>query len=412
MNRRSFLAATGAAAGATLLAGPRALARRRDRLRIGVVGVGNRGAGNLAAVEHEEIAALCDVDRRPLDQAAARHPDARTFRDWRDLVAMDGLDAVVVSTPDHAHFPIAKAALEAGKDVYVEKPLTHTVSQARELRTLANARRAVTQMGTQIHAGANYRRVVEAIRAGAVGPVREVHVFCSKSWSGGERPTETPPVPEWLDWDLWLCGAPPRPYHSAYHPAGWRRFWAFGGGTLGDMGCHYLDLAWWALDLTAPTTVDAKGPPLHDETTPGWSIVDWEHPAHGDRPACRVSWYDGAVRPALLAPFGLAAWTDGVLFVGDDGWLVSDYDRHAIGPEARARAFTPPPPSLPDSIGHHREWTEAIRGRGAPTCPFSSAGPLTEAVLLGNVAFRVGKRLAWDDAAGRVTSCEEANALL
>lgn len=412
MNRRSFLATTGAAAGASFLFGPRALARRRDALRVGVVGVGNRGAGNLAGVAHEDVAALCDVDRRYLEAAAAQHPGARTFRDWRELVSQDDLDAVVVSTPDHAHFPIAKAALEAGKDVYVEKPLTHSVREARQLRELAAEKRAVTQMGTQIHAHGNYRRVVEAIRAGVVGPVREVHVFCSKSWSGGERPTETPPVPEWLDWELWLGAKSPRPYHPAYHPAGWRRFWAFGGGTLGDMGCHYLDLAWWALDLDPPSSIHAKGPTIHPETTPPWMIVDWDHPAKGDRPACRVAWYDGAVRPALLAPLGLSDWWNGVLFVGDDGWLVSDYDRHVLGPKERFASYTPPPATIPESIGHHREWTEAIRTRGATTCPFSYSGPLTEAVLLGNLAYRVGERIDWDAAAGRVTNCDEANELL
>jgi len=412
MNRRDFLTTSTAAAGAALMFGPRALAARREKLRVGVVGVGNRGSGNLGGVAHENVVALCDVDTRYLEAAAKRHPDAMTCRDWRDLVSLDGLDAVVVSTPDHAHFPVAKAALEAGKDVYVEKPLTHRVSQARELTELARAKRAVTQMGTQIHSNTNYRRVVEAIRAGVIGPVREAHVFCSKTWSGGERPTDTPDVPATLDWDLWLCGAEPRPYHSAYHPAGWRRFWEFGGGTLGDMGCHYLDLAWWALDLDPPTSIETKGPEIHAETTPPWSIVDWEHPAKDGRPPCRVSWYDGAVRPAPLAPLGLSGWWNGVLFIGDDGHLVSDYDRHEIGPKEAFAGYEAPAKSIPDSIGHHREWLEAIRTRGSTTCEFDYSGPLTEAVLLGNVAFRVGKKIEWDAANVRVTNCDEANDLI
>ena len=248
ISRRSFLKSSAlAAASAAVPGAARDITRKifasDQKLRLGVIGVGNRGRDNLNAVAGEHIAALCDVDTAMLAPARERFPDARVFRDFREMIAtMDDLDAVVVSTPDHTHAPAAAAALRRGLHVYCEKPLTHTVREARTLTELARKHDCVTQMGTQIHAGSNYRRVVERIRSGAIGQVYEVHVFCDKSWSGGERPTDRPPVPETLDFDLWLGPAPERSYHPAYHPAGWRRWWDFGGGTLADMACHYVDL--------------------------------------------------------------------------------------------------------------------------------------------------------------------------
>lgn len=412
-DRRRFLKTCGAAAGLLLPAcATIRSATGGDRLRLGIIGVGNRGAANMGAVKGERIVALCDVDSRFLDGAAKQFPDARTFRDFNQLLLLDELDAVVISTPDHSHFPAAKAALERGLDVYCEKPLTHTVRQARTLARLARQRGAITQMGIQIHAQPNYRRVVELVRSGAIGTVREVHVFCSKNWSGGTRPKGEPPVPEYLDWDLWLAGATPRPYHPAYHPAGWRGYWDFGGGTLGDMACHYMDLAHWALELGPPASVDSKGPVSDPYATPGWMIVDYEYPAIDIDPAVRLTWYDGGARPALLDPLGLKEWKNGVLFVGDQGHLVSDYTRHVLGPEERFKGFEGPKPFLPEVKDHHQEWLDACRSRRRSSCDFSYAGPLTEAVLLGNVSYRTGRRLELDPTGLSVPGDPQATALL
>jgi predicted dehydrogenase len=367
-----------------------------ETLKIGVIGVGGRGGGNLNAVAGEEIAALCDVDEGRLAGAGERFPGATRFVDFRELIELPGLDAVVISTPDHTHAPAAAAALRRRLAVYCEKPLTHSVHEARTLRRLAREAGVATQMGIQIHANDNYRRVVELVRSGVIGPIRTVRVMCSKTWSGGERPTETPPVPEGLHYDLWLGPAPERPYHPLYLPANWRRWWDFGNGTLGDMACHHMDLAHWALDLGVPSHVSATGPQPHAETTPAQMDVYWRHPATESRPAVEVSWHDGGARPPELAELGLEGWGDGCLFLGDDGWIVANYDRHELGPTERFVDHVPPAPSIATSIGHHAEWIQAAK-RGTPTtCPFDYSAALTETVLLGNVAFRSGASFDWD----------------
>ena len=414
LSRREFL--LGASSVPALAALPRAPFVRPhgfvEKLSLGIIGVANRAAANLGAVAGENIAALCDVDANYLAGAAMRFPDAAKFADFRELIAMDDLDAVVISTPDHTHAPAAAQALRAGLHVYCEKPLTHSVHEVQVLRKLAREHGAVTQMGTQIHAGGNYRRVVERIRSGALGKITEVHVFCDKSWSGGERPTETPEVPASLSYDLWLGPAPERPYSPAYLPANWRRWWDFGGGTLADMGCHYLDLAHWALDLSTPIEAWAEGPPPHPETTPKPFIARWKHAAKGERGAVEVSWYDGGVFPPELAERGLEAWRNGVLFLGENGWLVSDYGRHELGPTEDFVEALPPEPWIPDSIGHHAEWIEACKNGGPTTCDFEYSGALTETVLLGNVAYRAGERLEWDSAAGKATNTSAAERFL
>ncbi len=413
LSRRRFLAGSAAAAAGLALPSRRAFARRpADRLGIGVIGVAGRGGANLDAVSRENVLALCDVDENNLAGAAARFPKAGTFVDYREMLELEGLDAVVVSAPDHSHAPPAIRAMKKGLHVYCEKPLAHTVAEARRMAELASEKGLVTQMGTQIHAGDNYRRVVELIRAGAIGPVSEVHVWCGKTWSGGERPTDRPPVPKGLHWDLWLGPAPERPYHSAYHPAGWRRWWDFGGGTLGDMACHYMDLPWWALELSAPTSVEATGPPVHPETTPPDLTVRYEHPAAGDRPALSLTWYDGRARPEVLEELDLQSWGSGVLFIGERGHLVADYGRCVLGPESDFEGFQRPDPIIPPSIGHHAEWIEACKNGGSTTCDFQYSGALSEAVLLGNVAYRVGERIEWEGAKLRVTNSEKAQALV
>ena len=424
-SRRSFLGAAAAmAVGAGLPASPVRPAfaagrprSPRDPRRLMVIGVGGRGAANLDGVAAERIEVLCDVDRGTLANAAKRFPGARLVADYRDVLrdakACAGLDGVVISTPDHTHYLPAMLALEHHLDVYCEKPLTQTIAQARRLLRTATANRCVTQMGTQIHAHENFRRVVEAIRAGAIGAVREVVVFVNATdWSATELP-QPGDVPDGLAWDLWLGPAAPRAFSPGYHPAGWRRYWAFGGGTTADMACHHMDLAFWALELDAPTTLRADGPPPHGECAPDAMRCEFAFPAKGARPAVTLRWHAAKDRPLQLGVRGLDKWRNGVLFVGDDGWLVSDYDNHEIGPAARAAAWQRPAPSIPPSPGHHREWLDACANRTQPSCTFAYAVPLTETALLANVAYRAarGRTLRWDAPAMR-TDDDGANALL
>lgn len=386
--------------------------------RLMIVGTGGRGGENLNAVASEHIAVLCDVDGERLAAAQKKFPGARAVRDYRevlgDAAACRELDGVVVSTPDHTHYLPAMLALQQRLDVYCEKPLTHTVAQARRLLRAAEANGCVTQMGIQIHANPNYHRVVEAIRAGVVGPVREVIVFVNGTdWSATALP-RAGRCPPHLDWDLWLGPAAARDYADGYHPMQWRRYWAFGGGTTADMACHFVDLAFWALELDAPTSLRADGPKPDADCAPSGMRCEYAFAARGDRPAVTLRWHAGGDRPTeSLTSRGLENWRNGVLFVGDDGWLISNYDKHEIGPKARAASWQAPAPTLPPSPGHHREWLLACAARAQPSTSFAYAAPLTEAVLLANVALRAarGRRLAWDAAAMR-TDDDAANALL
>lgn len=374
----------------------RASRMANDKLNVAIIGTANRAADNIAGVEHENITMLCDVDATYLGQAAERFPAAKTFADYRKLLeAADQFDAVVVSTPDHHHFHASYWAMEQGKHCYCEKPLTHTVWEARTLNQLAKEKNLVTQMGTQIHATRNYRNVVEVIRSGAIGAISHVHVWVGKGWGGGDRPEASDPVPAHLDWDLWLGGAPERPFkNERYHPAQWRRWWDFGGGTLGDMACHLMDLPFWALELAGPTQISAIGPDVHAETCPLGLQVAYQFAASEQHPALGLTWYDGDKIPKELE--GIPCPGMGVMFVGAEGILLADYDQMRLFPEEKFKEYQAPEHSIPDSIGHHREWTEACKNGGTPTCNFGYSGPLTEAVLLGNIAYRSGQTISWD----------------
>lgn len=399
IDRRRFLH-TAAAAGLAvpILAAQEKKLAANERLAVGVIGVAGQGAYNLGGVAGAgcEILALCDVDEKRAGKAREQFPKAQFHADFRKLLDQKGLDAVVVATPDHTHATATVAALKAGLHVYCEKPLTHTVHEARVVAELAAKQKRVTQLGTQIHAGTNYRRVVELIQSGAIGPVKEAHVWCGKSWGGGERPKDTPPVPEGLHFDLWLGPAPQRPYHAAYVPFNWRAWWDFGGGTLADMACHYTDLPFWALKLRHPTKVSAEGPPAHPETAAKALVVTYEFPARDTLPPVKLVWYDGGKRPPHFAEGKLPKWGDGVLFVGEKGMLLADYSNRKLLPEKDFEGFTAPNPTIANSIGHHKEWVEACKSGGATTCNFDYSGALTETVLLGNVAYRLGKPITWD----------------
>ncbi len=410
-SRRDFLKQTTAVGAGFWIAGRAAAqeGRRTDKLRIAVIGVGNQGGWNLNHVANEEIVALCDVDENIAAEPRKRFPKAAFYTDLRRVFDNKDVDAVVIATPDHMHAPATMLALKAGKHVYCEKPLTRTVFEARQVAETAARTKLVTQMGTQIHSGANYRRVVELVQSGAIGEVREVHVWVGRgSWVGGNRPTDTPPVPEGLHWDLWLGVAAKRPYHPAYVPQKWRGWWDFGGGSLGDMGCHFMDLPHWALDLRHPVTIEAEGPAVHPESAPEWLIVRYEYPARGNKPPVKLTWYDGDKRPPQFKEGKAPPWGEGVLFVGKKCSLIADYDQHLIllGPDAKD--FKRPDPFIPDSIGHHREWIEACKNGGKTTCNFDYSGAVAEAVLLGNVAYRTGKKIEWDGAHCRATNAPEA----
>ncbi|MBI2947756.1 MAG: Gfo/Idh/MocA family oxidoreductase [Verrucomicrobia bacterium] len=416
-SRRSFLKHVSRTAAAAVWLGGIAETRAasgNSKLNLGVIGVANRGGANLEGVKSQNIAALCDVDDKYLAAAAQKFPRAKTYHDFRRLMDQPDLDAVVIATPDHTHAVAAVAALQSGRHLYCEKPLTRTISECRIVTELAKKQKRVTQLGTQIHAGTNYRRVVELIQSGAIGSISEVHVFVRASNGGMDRPTDTPPVPDHLHYDLWLGPVEYRPYSPLYHPNKWRNWWAFGGGALADFGCHYMDLPHWALGLRHPISIQVvDGPPVHPDSTPPWLIVRYEYPARENQPPVSLIWHHGGKRPQLdLSAEKAAKWPSGVLFVGERGKLLADYNKHVLLPEKDFKDYVRPAASIPNSIGHHQEWIEACKTGGTTTCHFDYSGPLTEAALLGNVAFRAGKKLEWDPKNLKATNCPEADAFL
>jgi len=409
--RRRFIAQSAGAAGGLLIC-DQLFGRAQnanDKLNIGVVGVAGRGGGNLRGVSGENIVALCDVDRVRLGAAKKANPKADTYVDWRKMLERKDLDAVVCSTPDHTHAVIGVNAMKAGNHLYCEKPLTHKVSEARAMAETAAKHKRVTQMGTQIHAGENYRRVVELVQTAAIGPVKEVHVWAGATYGNIELSKPGVP-PENLDYDLWLGPLPYRAFRKEYAPFHWRHFWVFGGGTLADFWCHYSDLAFWALDLKYPDTVHCHTGKARPERTTLRMRVKYEYPARGKQPPVVLHWYQGGDKPDLLTAEQKKKWGSGVLFMGEKGQLYSNYGSNVLMPEAKFKDFKPPKPYIPKSIGHHAEWIKACKEGGQPTCHFGYAGPLTESALLGIVSHRVGnKLLKWDAANLKATNCPEAD---
>jgi len=424
-NRRSFLQTSAAGSAAALSASlyvsgaeAKPSLSPLEKLNIACIGTANRAAEDVNGVMSENIVAIVDVDSNYLDKAKTmltekKKLEPRCYADYREMLVAEGdkIDAVVIGTTDHHHAPASIRAIRAGKHVYCEKPLTHTVFEARLIAQAAAEKGVATQLGTQIHAENNYRRVVEIIRAGVIGDVTEVHVWVGKGWGGGERPANADPVPSNLNWDLWLGPAPERPYaNGMYHPANWRRWWDFGQGTLGDMGCHYMDLPFWALDLRHPTRCEAEGPPVHAETCPLGLIVKYDFPARGSMPALKLTWYDGDLIPKKVA--GQPVPANGVMFVGKNGSMFADYSKYKLFPADKFSDFTPPAESIPNSIGHHAEWIKACKDGSPTTCNFDYSGALTEAILLGNVAYRTGKAIEWDAKNLVATNVPEAAKLI
>lgn len=428
LTRRAFLRATTMGISAAILGVP-AIVRGQnlnEKLNIACIGAGGRGGSNLDAVSSENIVALCDVNGNNLDAAGEKHPGARTFSDFRKVYDhSDEFDAVVVSTCEHTHAFATLPALQLGKHVYCEKPLTHSVWEARIIREAAAEAKVATQMGTQIHAGDNYRRVVELIQTGAIGPVRDVHVWVGRAWGWQskeeserakdivfvqDRPKDEQPIPEGLDWDLWLGPAPARPFNEVYFPGPkWYRWWDFGNGTMSDLGSHWIDLPFWALNLKVPLSIEASGPPVHPEIAPASMQATYEYGARGAMPPLKLSWYQGANKPDLFKEGAIPQWDSACLFVGDKGMLISDYSKHQLLPEEEYKDFQAPAPFIPASLGHHAEWIHACKTGEPTTCNFEYAGWLTEGNHLGNVAYRTGKKLEWDPVAVRAQNAPEAD---
>jgi predicted dehydrogenase len=425
INRRQFLGRS-AFSGAILAGAYVSTAKAADskspneKLNIATVGTANRAGADINGVAGENIIALCDVDQRYLDKAASRFTKASKYRDFRKMLDKEekNIDAVVVATPDHMHAPASATAMRMGKHLYCEKPLSHTVHESRIVANLAKEHKLATQMGTQIHAGSNYRRVVELIQTGAIGAVKEVHVWVGVTYSSNAYKTGVK-KPSYLDWDLWLGPAPEMEYAAGLHPFNWRKYNQFGTGGIGDFGCHFMDLPFWALDLKHPISVQTQGPPHHPISAPRDLTVTYQFPDRprkdkkGQWPGVTMTWYDGKNRPAILSTLkhkdgSPLKWGNGQLFIGDKGMLISDYGRNVLLPEEKFVDFKAPDQFIANSIGHHKEWIKACKDGSETTCNFEYSGALTESVLLGIVAQRAGKKIDWDGANLKVTNDDKA----
>ena len=369
-----------------------------DKLNIAGVGIGGMGKGNLANVaKTENIVALCDVDwGEQTSKVFETYPGAKQYKDYRIMLdKQKDIDAVIVATPDHTHAVISLEAIRRGKHVFTQKPLTHTVHEARVLAKAAREYKVATQMGNQGQASDGPRRLREMIWDGVIGPVREVHVWTDRPnnglyktyWPQGvNKPEDTPPVPEKLDWDLFVGPAPMIPYHPAYHPFRWRGWLNFGTGALGDIGCHSLDPVFRALKLKYPTSVQAVSTLVNEATYPLASMVRYEFPSRGDLPPVSLLWYDGGLRPMQIPELedGMQMESGGVLYIGDKGKILGD----RILPASLRNSYQAPAAYIPSSPGHEQEWIMACKGGDPAGSNFDWAGPLTETVLLGNIALR------------------------
>lgn len=427
LNRREMIAAGTAAWAAATIVPRHVLGQGQtppsEKLNVAAVGVGGMGTGDIANAASENVIALCDVDQNALARNAQRFPSAKLYADFRKLLDEEkSLDAVMCATPDHLHAVVSIAAMKAGKHVHCQKPLTHSVYEARMMGQVAREMGVATQMGNQGQASEQARLLCETIWSGAIGTVREVHAGSNRyppiSPRGIPRPQETPAVPEWLNWDLWLGPAPERPYHPCYHPFAWRGWWDFGTGVLGDIGCHQLSAVFKALKLGHPQWVEACSsnhqcpPEIANETAPLSSITRWQFPAEGDRAAVTITWWDGGLkppRPEELEPDRKFAEGDWLLIVGDKGKM---YGSRVI-PDQRAQELGKPPEVLPRSPGHYIEWINACKGGEPAGSNFvDHAAHLAEVVLLGNIAIRTGEKLLWDGPNLRFTNSEAANQLI
>ncbi len=417
-----------------------------ERLNIAVIGTGGRGKrltnGFLRQADVRVVAIADPVEREDYSRFYYRGSSGRLnvkemiekhygevsggtgggparcadYEDYRELLEKEkSIDAIVIATPDHVHAFASLAAIGLGKHVYCEKPLTHTVEEARRVVEAARKANVATQMGNQGNSGEGIRSTCEWIWDGAIGEVREVHAWSDAAgWPRGRtaRPEDTPPVPKGMNWDLWLGPIKHRPYHPAYAPYDWRGWWAFGTGAVGDMGCHNMDPAFAALKLKYPDSIEASSTPINGETVPHASIIHFTFPARGELPPVKLTWYDGGLKPKRPEEFAPSDQFDGngILFVGSKGKLLCDgWSRNPrLLPEARNKDYERPKKTLPRVSAHDRAWLDACKGGPAASSNFENAGPLAELVLLGNVAQRVRQKIYWDGEQLRAKNCPEA----
>ncbi len=416
--RGSAVAVAGLAVGSAMAAEAPQEKKKGDRLRIGIIGCGGKGESGMSqAAEHGDIVAVCDVDVTPRMKALTLHPKASSFDDYRFMLeAMRGkMDAVVISTPDHHHAIASALAMRQGLHTYCEKPLCRTIWEARQIAKIARDKKVATQMGNQSTAHTPMRKIAALIKSGHFGAVKEIHLWTDRAKGWWDQGTPRPPVaevPRELDWELWLGPRPERPYGKGYHPFSWRGYWDFGTGSLGDMGCHIFNMPHMALDLSAPLAVQAETSGHNKETFPLWSIVHYEYPAVGARPAFKLTWYDGDRKPDPdLAP-GFDFGGNGTITICEKATIYSpDADNneyHIVG------GGTMPDIQVEESPGHMAEFARAAMGGPMPVSNFPNyAGPLAETVLLGNLAIWAnGPRLEWDSKRMQVKGTNEYDSLI
>ena len=429
INRRQFVTGTAAAAAAFTIVSRHVLGGANmkppsEKLNIAGVGLHGMGAGDVHNCASENIVALCDVDQNVLSREAKKYPGAKLHTDFRKMLeTQKDIDAVICATPDHNHAMVSMMAIKMGKHIHCQKPLTHSVYEARAIAKAAEEAKVATQMGNQGQAGEEARLIAELIASGAIGTVREVHGWSNRypqiSPRGIRRPTDTPKVPETLDWNLWVGPSPMRPYNPCYHPFAWRGWWDFGTGCLGDIGCHQFSSTFKALKLRGhPTTIESSStndqmpPEIANETAPLASVTRWTFPADGDRAAITLTWWDGGMKPARpdeLEPDRKFGVDDGLYIIGDKGKILG----HRLIPESRAKEVGKPPQILPRSPGHYKEWIEACKGGKPAGSDFVlHAAHLAEVVLLGNIAIRTREKLSWDGPNMKFTNSAAASALL
>lgn len=442
LNRRRFIYLSGLAATAAAFTGCAAPGPRfklpSQKLNIGAIGVGGKGASDVAGCEMENIVAICDVDQNTLNKSAERYPGATKYSDYRKMFEKQkDLDAIIVSTTDHHHFLASMLAIENGMHVYCQKPLTHSIWEARKLTEAARKKGVATQMGNQGHCGDGVRELCEMIWAGAIGDVREVHSWSDRPiWPQGlGRPAGKDPVPAILDWDVWIGPAPMRPFvakwpesqapgykrggGAIYHPFGWRGFWDFGCGALGDMGCHIMDPAVWALKLKAPTSVEpVEIEGVSDDMAPSAAVLRYQFPSRDGLPPVTYFWYDGKKQPAKPKEMEAAGLQgNGTLFIGSKGKLVCEAygGNPTLLPESRMKDYVKPPqsiPRIPDTVNESNksyfDWIRACKGGPEASSNFNVSGPFTETVLLGNLALRLNKKIEWDAKNMRAKNAPEA----
>ncbi|MBN2270227.1 MAG: Gfo/Idh/MocA family oxidoreductase [Sedimentisphaerales bacterium] len=453
VSRRDFLSRTAAATTAFTIVpryvlGGRGNTAPSEKLNVAVIGVGGQGKHNTNALLQEadvQVSAICDVTeeadysrfyyggvagRGPVKKliddnykskpATAAYPPCAVYIDFREMLEKDkGIDAVLIATPDHTHATACLAAIERGKHVYCEKPLAHSIYETRTVTEAARKAGVATQMGNHGHSSETIRLTCEWIWDGAIGDIREVHAWSQTGldWGGFrmQRPDERQPIPAGMDWDLWIGPAPKRPYHIAYAPYSWRGWWDFGTGAIGDMACHNMDPAFWALKLGYPYSAEGSATNINDETTPFGSIVHYEFDARGDMPPVKLTWYSGGLmppRPDELEPGRqLAGGGNGILFIGDKGKIMAEGwgGSPRIIPENKMQQYKRPSKILERSNGHHRDWVDACKGGKQPHGGFDYSGPMTEVILLGNVALRTGEKLTWNGKDMKATNCPSAD---